>query len=256
MASDDLRDSTFVVMAAASGVASHVVEILASRGARLVLTGRDAAALAPLAARVGGRVMTADAASFADTERCVADAVAMTGRLDGIVNCAGSLLLKPAHLTTEQELQQVLTANLVSAFATVRAGVGAMRASGGSIVLLSSAAAAIGLPNHEAIAAAKAGVSGLMRAAAATYAPFGIRVNAVAPGLVETPMSKAITSNDLARKASIAMHPLGRLGSPLDIAEAVCWLLGPQSAWVTGQVIGVDGGLATLKTRAKSDSRV
>jgi NAD(P)-dependent dehydrogenase (short-subunit alcohol dehydrogenase family) len=68
-------------------------------------------------------------------------------------------------------------------------------------------------------------------------------------------MSRPITSNDLARKASVAMHPLGRLGTPDDIAEAVCWLLGPQSSWVTGQVIGVDGGLATLKTRSKTESR-
>jgi NAD(P)-dependent dehydrogenase (short-subunit alcohol dehydrogenase family) len=171
------------------------------------------------------------------------------------VNCAGSLLLKPAHLTSAQELQDVLAANLVSAFATVRAGAGAMRSSGGSIVLVSSAAGAIGLPNHEAIAAAKAGVSGLMRSAAATYAPYGIRVNAVAPGLVDTPMSRAITANELARNASVAMHPLGRLGTPDDIAEAVCWLLGPQSAWVTGQVLGVDGGLATLKSRVKTDAR-
>ena len=122
-------------------------------------------------------------------------------------------------------------------------------------MLLSSAAAAIGLPNHEAIAAAKAGVSGLARSAAATYAPYGIRVNAVSPGLVDTPMSRSITTNELARKASIAMHPLGRLGTADDIAEAICWLLTPQSAWVTGQVIGVDGGLATLKSRGKSDGR-
>jgi NAD(P)-dependent dehydrogenase (short-subunit alcohol dehydrogenase family) len=255
MAGDDLRDSTFVVVAAGSGVGSRVAQMLAARGARLVLTSREPAALARLAADVNGQVLTADAASFADVERSVAAAVAAPGRLAGVVNCAGSLLLKPAHLTSAQELQDVLAANLVSAFATVRAGAGAMRSSGGSIVLVSSAAGAIGLPNHEAIAAAKAGVSGLMRSAAATYAPYGIRVNAVAPGLVDTPMSRAITANELARNASVAMHPLGRLGTPDDIAEAVCWLLGPQSAWVTGQVLGVDGGLATLKSRVKTDAR-
>ncbi len=221
----------------------------------MVLAGRDAATLAPLAASIGGLVVTADAANFDDAERCVTEAVTTTGQLDGIVNCAGSILLKPAHLTSAQELQDVLTANLITAFATVRAGAGAMRQRGGSIVLLSSAAAAIGLPNHEAIAAAKAGVSGLARSAAATYAPYGIRVNAVSPGLVDTPMSQAIISNELARKASIAMHPLGRLGTADDIAEAVCWLLTPQSAWVTGQIIGVDGGLATLKSRSKTDAR-
>lgn len=116
-------------------------------------------------------------------------------------------------------------------------------------MLMASAAAEIGLANHEAIAAAKAGVIGLVRSAAATYAAQGIRVNAVAPGLIETPMSARITSNEAARNASIAMHPLGRLGRPEDVAEPICWLLGPTSSWVTGQVIGVDGGLARLKTR-------
>ena len=255
MTSADLHGTTFVVVAAGSAVGSRVAQMLSARGARMVLAGRDAAALAPLAAAVGGLALSADAAHFADVERCVAEALDTTGRIDGIVNCAGSILLKPAHLTSAQELQDVLTANLVSAFATVRAAAGAMRQGGGSIVLLSSAAAAIGLPNHEAIAAAKAGVSGLARSAAATYAPYGIRVNAVSPGLVDTPMSRSITTNELARKASIAMHPLGRLGTADDIAEAICWLLTPQSAWVTGQVIGVDGGLATLKSRSKSDGR-
>ena len=129
-----------------------------------------------------------------------------------------------------------------------------MRKDGGSIVLMSSAAAMVGLPNHDAIAAAKAGVIGLMRSAAATYAAYGIRVNAVAPGLVDTPMSRSITSNETSLNASIAMHPLGRIGTPEDVASAICWLLGPLSTWVTGQAIGVDGGLATLKARSRTSS--
>ena len=108
------------------------------------------------------------------------------------------------------------------------------------------------MANHEAIAAAKAGVVGLMRSAAATYAANGIRFNAVSPGLVDTPLSQKITSNDRTLAASTALHPLGRIGTPEDVAEAVCWLLSPASSWVTGQVIGVDGGLATLKVRARS----
>lgn len=104
-----------------------------------------------------------------------------------------------------------------------------------------------GLTNHEAIAAAKAGVIGLTRAAAATYARRGVRVNCVAPGLVETPMSARLTGSEEARKKSEAMHPLGRLGQPVDVAAAIRWLLRrEESGWVTGQVIGVDGGLGTL----------
>ncbi len=229
-----------------------LVRRLATSGARLVLTSRRPDALATLAAEVDGRAVMADASSFDDLDRAVAEATRWTGRLDGIVNCAGSILLKPAHLTSADDLAAVLGANLVTAFATVRAGAAAMRQAGGSIVLISSAAAAIGLPNHEAIAAAKAGVTGLMRSAAATYAPYGIRVNAVAPGLVDSPLSAPITASPMALKASVAMHPLGRIGTPDDIAAAVEWLLGAQSAWVTGQVLGVDGGLATLKSRARA----
>jgi 3-oxoacyl-[acyl-carrier protein] reductase len=242
---------TYLVLAAGSAIGSCVARRLAAGGDRLVLAGRDPLALEALAADVGGRVLQADATRFDDVERCARDAAEETGRLDGVVNCAGSILLKAAHLTTADELHQVLTTNLVSAFATVRAAALVMRQTGGSIVLMSSAAAQIGLPNHEAIAAAKAGVLGLMRSAAATYASSRVRVNAVAPGLVESPMSRSITSNEAALKASIAMHPLGRIGMPDDVAGAVQWLLGPDSAWVTGQVIGVDGGLARVKGRVR-----
>jgi len=160
------------------------------------------------------------------------------------------LLLKPAHLTSADEWQATLAANLTTAFATVRVAGRLLKQNGGSVVLVSSAAARIGLANHEAIAAAKAGVAGLVLSAAATYARARIRVNAVAPGLVDTPLARGITSNDLATKASIAMHPLGRLGRPEDVARGILFLLDPVNDWVTGQMLGVDGGLADLKTRS------
>jgi NAD(P)-dependent dehydrogenase (short-subunit alcohol dehydrogenase family) len=120
---------------------------------------------------------------------------------------------------------------------------------GGSVVLVSSAAARLGLANHEAIAAAKAGVIGLTLSAAATYAARGLRVNAVAPGLVRTPLTARITGSEAALKASTALHALGRIGEPEDVASAIAWLLDPAQSWVTGQVLGVDGGLATLRSR-------
>ncbi|MEO7135306.1 MAG: SDR family oxidoreductase [Vicinamibacterales bacterium] len=242
---------TYLVIGAGSAIGSCVARRLAADGQALVLAARDRSQIEALAGDVGGLVVQADATSFEDVERCAREAISLTGRLDGVLNCAGSIFLKPAHLTNADELSQVISTNLVSAFATVRAAALVMRQSGGSIVLISSAAAQIGLPNHEAIAAAKAGVIGLMRSAAATYASSGIRVNAVAPGLVDSPLSRSITSNDAALKASIAMHPLGRIGTPEDIANAIHWLIGPDSAWVTGQVIGVDGGLAGVRGRVR-----
>ena len=136
-----------------------------------------------------------------------------------------------------------------TAFALTRAAGRHMKKTGGSVVLMSSCAASVGLPNHEVIAAAKAAVEGLVRSAAATYASAGLRFNAVAPGLVDTPLAARITGNDAALKASTAMHPLGRIGRARDIAEAIGFLLDDSSGWTTGQIFGVDGGLSRLKTR-------
>ena len=118
----------------------------------------------------------------------------------------------------------------------------------GSLVLFSSVAAGVGLASHEAIGAAKAGVEGLARSAAASYAGKQIRVNAVAPGLCDTPLAARLLGSDAARAASGKMHPLGRVGTAADPAAAAAFLLDPaQSGWVTGQVLGVDGGLGSLR---------
>ncbi|MFM2093441.1 MAG: Levodione reductase [Planctomycetota bacterium] len=175
-------------------------------------------------------------------------AVQQFGRLDGIVCCIGSVILKPAHLTSLADWQETLATNLTSAFGTVRAAYDTMRTHGGSVILMSSAAARIGMANHEAIAAAKAGVVGLMQSAAASYAARKIRFNAIAPGLVQTPLTSRIWQEPKSAEVSRGMHALGRLGEPRDVASLICWLLQPDNDWITGQVFGVDGGLATLRT--------
>ena len=116
--------------------------------------------------------------------------------------------------------------------------------------MVSSAVHAIGLANHEAIAAAKAGVVGLAKAAAATYAPLSLRFNVVSPGLTDTPLTERIITNPNSLKYSLNMHPLGRIGGVDDIARAVVFLLDPLNSWITGQVLSVDGGLSSLKTQA------
>jgi NAD(P)-dependent dehydrogenase (short-subunit alcohol dehydrogenase family) len=251
MSADSNEPEVNVVLGATGGIGSAVCRALAARGSRLYLAARSSERLSSLASELDAAWSEVDATNPDQVEQLLTQASSEFGRVSGVANCVGSLLLKPAHRTSTDEWNETLSKNLGSAFATVRAAANVMRDSGGSVVLLSSAAATTGLPNHEAIAAAKAGIIGLMRAAAASYASSGLRVNAVAPGLIRTEMTRHLWSNDLAAAGSVAMHPLGRLGEPEDVASLLAWLLDPSNNWVTGQVFGVDGGLAHVRSRAK-----
>jgi NAD(P)-dependent dehydrogenase (short-subunit alcohol dehydrogenase family) len=230
----------FLVIAGSSDIGRATKDLLTAQGHDVTSTARQ-----PQSDDIA-----LDATDFAAVEQVFAKATEAHGPIDGVVNCAGSLWLKPAHMTSADQYRAVIDASLTTAFAVVRAAAKQMTA-GGSVVLISSAAAHEGLANHEAIAAAKAGVEGLMRSAAATYAGQNLRFNAVAPGLVQTRMTKALTANDLSRKVSESMHALGRLGTPDDIARAIVFLLDPANDWITGQVLGVDGGLGGIRPRTK-----
>lgn len=237
------------IVGGAGGIGAALARSIVAGGGSVFLTGRDAGKLSALAAELGAAHAPVDASDPEAVDACADRAADALGGLTGIACCAGSLLLKPAHLTTTAEWQATLAANLTTAFGCVRAAGRLLKTTGGSVVLVSSAAARIGLANHEAIAAAKAGIVGLMLSAAATYARQRIRFNAVAPGLTKTPLTQGLVASELAEKASIGMHPLGRLGTPEDVARAILFLLDPAQDWITGQVLGVDGGLASLKTR-------
>ena len=237
------------ILGGAGGIGSALAKQIVATGGRVFLAGRDGSNLAAVAADLGAEHAAVDGTDPDAVDACVDRAADALGGLTGIACCAGSLLLKPAHLTTSAEWQSTLAANLTTGFGCVRAAGRLLKAEGGSVVLVSSAAARIGLANHEAIAAAKAGLVGLALSAAATYARLRIRFNVVAPGLTKTPLTQGLVASELAEKASIGMHPLGRLGTPDDVARAMLFLLDPAQDWITGQVLGVDGGLASLKTR-------
>ncbi len=239
----------YLILGATGGIGSELSRQLAERGARLMLGARSSENLEKLAAQIQAHHFSLDATQTDQVDRCVEETVKIYGSLDGVAHCVGSVLLKPAHLTSDAEWNSTLTTNLTSAFVTVRAAARAMRRRGGSIILTSSAAARVGIANHEAIAAAKAGIIGLVLSASATYAKNNIRLNCVAPGLVRTPMTEHITANEASLKISLAMHPVGRLGVPADVASLMAWLLDPNQGWVTGQVLGVDGGLGTVHAR-------
>jgi NAD(P)-dependent dehydrogenase (short-subunit alcohol dehydrogenase family) len=240
---------SFIVLGATGGIGRAVCGMLRDRGAELILASRHREALDELALEHGAQAVVTEASHFGSVDALFETAAADDGRIAGVVNCVGSIVLKPAHLTSADDWQSAIEKNLTSAFAVVR-GAGQFMKDGGSVVLLSSAAARVGMTNHEAIAAAKGGVEGLVLAAAASYAKRGLRINAVAPGLVRTPLTERITSNERALESSRSMHPLGRIGEPTDIAAAIVWLLDPANSWITGQTISVDGGLAALRSRA------
>ena len=247
---DEVTVQKVFIIGGAGGIGSAVARQTVADGGKVFLAGRSPDGLQRLATELDCDWTQVDATDAASVDAASDAASESLNGLTGITNCVGSILLKPAHLTTSEDWQATIAANLTTAFHCVRTAGRTLKASGGSVVLLSSAAARIGLANHEAVAAAKAGVIGLTLSAAATYSRLRIRFNAVAPGLVRTPLSAGLLSNELAEKASVSMHPLGRLGEPSDIARAICWLLDPKNDWVTGQALGVDGGLADLKARS------
>jgi len=246
------KNPVFVILGATGSVGGELTRRLSASGARLMLGGRDANALINAGETFSSPVHDIDAHVPETIENCIESAYDSYGRIDGIVNCIGSLILKSAHATSYQEWQEIITVNLNSAFAAVRMAGKLMRQTGGSVILISSAAAQTGLANHEAIAAAKAGIIGLTFSAAATYACRGIRINAIAPGLIKSNMTRKIWENLSAEEASIAMHPLQRLGEPRDVASLIEWLLQPENNWITGQIIGVDGGLSSIVQKQKN----
>jgi len=240
----------YIVIGAYGGIGSALSRRLAKKGANLLLAGKDEVHLASLAAELGVQTFALDASNVRQVELCMKQAVELFGPVSGVANCVGSLLLKPAHLLTEEEWDATIATNLKSSFAVVRGAAITMSQQGGSVVLLSTAAARIGLANHEAISAAKAGIEGLALAASASYASKGIRVNCVAPGMTRTPLTAKLLQSETMAKASAGMHALGRIGEPDEVASAIEWLLDPEQSWVTGQVIGVDGGLSRIRSRS------
>ncbi|WP_435010325.1 SDR family NAD(P)-dependent oxidoreductase [Tundrisphaera lichenicola] len=243
-----------MITGGAGGIGSALARRLVARGDSVVLFGRRAESVERLAAELGESALAVagDAGILEDLQKAVGLSVERFGKLDGLSHCVGSIRLKPLHLTSLDEFSEIIQVNLTTAFLATKAALGAMRGQGGgSIVLMSSVAARQGLSNHEVIAAAKAAIEGLVRSSAITYARQGIRINAVAPGLTVTPLAEPLLRNEASRSFSEAMHPLGRLGVPDDQAAAIAFLLGPESGWVTGQILGVDGGLGAGQAPAR-----
>ncbi len=241
-----------LVIGATGGVGAALSRRLRARGAVPFLVARDPGRLEALASERGGAPVRPGAAS--DTAALRAAVAAAGPALAGLAFCVGSIPLKPLARATEADFLDAFRLNTVAAAMAVQAAAPALAAGGREggappgVVLFSSIAARAGFPNHAAVAAAKAGVEGLALALAAELAP-AVRVNCVAPSLTRTRIAEPLTKSPQMAEAIAKLHPIPRLGEGEDPAALADFLLSDTAGWITGQVIGVDGGRSTLRTR-------
>ncbi len=239
-----------IVTGATGAIGSATAGRLVSEGWRVALVARDHDRVQALATRLGPQAspFVADATSSAAVDTAFSGVVEQLGSPSALVHAVGSTLLRPSHAITDDDFADVLAINLSSAFYALRAFVRAVpRGTSAAALFFSSSATSIGLVNHDAISAAKGGIDGLVTAAAATYASRAIRINALAPGLVRSGLTRRLVENPATLQASEWMHPLGRIGEPEDVAALASFLVGPQASWITGQTVAVDGGLSGIK---------
>lgn len=243
-----------IVTAASSTIAQQLIARQTARGIRCTALGRNAEKLSGLYGD-NPLVETAvcDLLESGSVEAAFTEAAQRHGPPTGWAHCLGSILIAPLHRTSDDQWIQTINLNLNSAAWSLRAFLKQCRGQvpDARAVLVSSCAAGIGLANHEAVAAAKAGLEGLVRSAAATYAPEGIRINAVAPGLTNTAMANPFLRSEAMAQAAARQYPIAGVNEADDVAAVMDWLMGPDSARLTGCVVPVDGGLVSIRPLVK-----
>ena len=244
----DLAGRVVTITGGTRGIGLAAVRALAAWGATVILTGRDPQSAEARAAEVAAEV-AADVAGVGldvndeDAVQAAFRGIAKRyGRIDALVAAAGTLEAAPVGMMVHDHVQRMMATNVAGTLATLRAATQVMmRKRSGSIVLFGSVAGEHGVVGQTAYAAAKSAVAGAARSAARELGPYGIRVNAVAPGVIRTDLTASQSEEVL--EAVVRRTPLGRLGEAVDVARVVRFLVSDEAAFVTGQVLGVDGGL-------------
>jgi NAD(P)-dependent dehydrogenase (short-subunit alcohol dehydrogenase family) len=251
---NDSKVVVALVTGARGGIGHALCVQLRAQGVRVAAVGRDADAMTgvPADTHIAADTTTPDGAARA-VSACTE---ALGAPATWLAHCVGSTLIAPLHRTSTQAYRDVMRVNMDSAMFMLGAWVESLRAASlpGAAVFASSVVARIGVANHEAIAAAKGGVEALVRSAAATYAPIGLRVNAVAPGMTETPLTANMLKAAPMREAAAKQYPLvapGGVQSAASVAEVMAWLLSDAASRITGQVLPVDGGFTSVRPLVK-----
>ncbi|WP_159466756.1 SDR family NAD(P)-dependent oxidoreductase [Dyadobacter sp. 3J3] len=229
-----------LVVGGSSGIGLSLVKFLNENDAAVYVISRNEAGVLP----AGIKHLQADITG--NTEPIAAF---LPEQLHGLVYSVGSINLKPFNRLTSDDFLNDYRINVLGAVQIIQQSLKQLKsAAGASVVLISSVAAKTGLPYHASISAAKGAVEGLALSLAAELAAQQIRVNVVAPSLTDTPMAQNLLSTPEKREASAKRHPLAKYGQPEDVSQAIAFLLSDDSSWITGQVIGIDGGMGKLKT--------
>jgi NAD(P)-dependent dehydrogenase (short-subunit alcohol dehydrogenase family) len=238
-----------LVYGGTGGIGGATARALKAKGYTLHLVARDTERLKALAGELGGSFTAGDVLDAGLFAQATADAT-QRGPLAGLVYAVGTINLKPFGRLTDADFEADFRINALGAARAVQAALPALKAGErpSGVVLFSTVAVAQGFASHASIGMAKGAVEGLALSLAAELAP-KIRVNVVAPSLTRTPLAKALTANEGMASGIAAMHALQRLGDAEDIGAAAAFLVSEEASWITGQVLGVDGGRSTLRTK-------
>lgn len=232
-----------LVTGAGSGIGAAAVRLFVDEGARVLAVDVNAEPLGRIGEATGALVQVCDVTNDADVRAAIDRAVREWDGLDGAFNNAGiAVPLGTVESTTDASWQRALEVNLTGTWSCMRHELPVLRRAGGAIVNTASVAGIVGAPSSASYSAAKHGVVGLTRSAALEYGEYGVRVNAIAPGLTRTALTEKLARDGADLDAVAARCALGRMAEPEEIAEGAAWLLSDRARFVTGAVLSIDGG--------------